>query len=210
MINIIIADDHAIVRKGLKQIIEDVDDLKVVDEVDNGNSLIENIKENRYDCIVMDLNMPGKSGLEALDELMEFDNTLNVLILSVHSEKQLIMSALRSGAKGYISKESFPDELVEAIKRVSNGEKYLSRKIAEKVVLNLADDDHTAPHELLSNREYETLVNIGSGKTVKEIADELNLSAKTVSTYRSRILEKMNMKSNLEIIHYVIKNGLIS
>jgi len=208
MINVIMADDHAIVRRGLRQIVDECDDIKVIDEVDNGLALIDKVKKNKYDVVVCDMNMPGKTGLEVIEELMQYDSEMNILVLSVHSEKQLIMGAIKLGAKGYVSKDTSLDELVDAIRRISNGGRYLSRGIAEKVVLNIAEEEKNLPHEALSVREYETLVKIGMGKTVKEISDELNLSPKTISTYRSRILEKMNMKSNLEMIRYVLKHGL--
>jgi len=203
---IIIADDHAVVRKGLKQILMEMSGIKVVEEVDNGPALIEKITNDSFDFVVLDISMPGQSGLQALKEIKDRKPKLPVLILSIHPEEQYALRALKGGASGYITKDSAPEELVKAIQKIISGHKYITQSITDKLVDDFGDK---LPHEQLSDREYEVFVMIAVGKTVTNIADELSLSVKTVSTYRSRIYDKMGMKSRTELTLYAIQNKLI-
>jgi len=209
MIKILIADDHAVVREGLKQIISENPDMIVIDEANNGQEVLNKVSEQHYDVVLLDITMPGRSGLDVLKQLKSKMPKLPVLILSVHPEEQYAVRTLRAGASGYLTKESATDELIAAIRKISQGKKYISSSLAEKLAVDL-DMDHEKPrHEILSDREYQVMSMIASGKTVKEIADELSLSVQTISTYRSRILEKMKMKNNAEIIYYAVKQGLV-
>jgi two-component system invasion response regulator UvrY len=209
MLKILIADDHAIVRQGLKQIVTETRDMTVAGEADNGQELLNKIKEDDYDVVVLDITMPGRDGLDVLRQLRTERPRLPVLMLSIHPEEQYALRALRAGASGYLTKESAPDELVGAIRKVSSGGKYISASLAEKLAFELEAGHAQALHEALSDREYQVLCLIASGKTVMDIAQELSLSEKTVSTYRSRVLEKMNMKNNAELTYYAIKNQLV-
>jgi len=204
---IIIADDHAVVRKGLKQILIEMSGVKAVEEVDNGATLIERITNENFDFVVLDISMPGQSGLQALKEIKDRKPKLPVLILSIHPEEQYALRALKGGASGYITKDSAPEELVKAIQKILSGHKYITQSITDKLVNNFGDK---LPHELLSDREYEVFTLIAVGKTITNIADELSLSVKTVSTYRARIYEKMYMKSRNELTLYAIQNKLIN
>lgn len=209
MIKIIIADDHAVVRTGLKQIIESDPNLKVMGEASSGFELIEKIQEGNYDVVLLDISMPGKDGLETLKEIKKIKPKLPVLIFTVYPEDQYAVRLLKAGASGYLNKECEPEELIEAIHRVAMGRKYVSENLAELLAQKLEDASSVPLHELLSDREFQVLCLIASGKTIKEIAEELQLSSNTVSTYRIRILEKMKMKNNAELTHYAIKNGLV-
>ncbi|MGE5301199.1 MAG: response regulator [Acidobacteriota bacterium] len=209
MIRILIADDHRIVREGLKQILAETPDMIVVDEASNGQEVLGKVWENDYDVVLLDISMPGRSGLDILKQLKNERPKLAVLVLSMYSEEQYAMRALRAGASGYMTKESAPDELIEAIRKVSTGRKYISPTVAEKLAVSLEANDERPAHENLSDREYQVMCMIASGKTIKTIADELSLSVKTVSTYRTRILEKMRMKNNAELTHYSIQNRLV-
>jgi two-component system invasion response regulator UvrY len=209
MLKILIADDHAIVRQGLKQILADIPDQAIIDEAANGIEVLSKVRKNTYDVLILDISMPGLSGLDVLKQLKIERPDLNVLMLSMHPEEQYAIRALKAGAAGYLTKESAPEELVAAIKKVSMGRKYVTASLAEKLAFDLGERSERPPHEYLSDREFQVLRLIASGKTVKEIAEDMFLSIKTISTYRSRILEKMNMKTNAELTHYAIKNGLI-
>jgi len=209
MIKILVADDHTIVREGLKQIVGDVGDMMVADEAGNGQEALAKIREGQYDVVLLDISMPGRSGLEVLKDIRTERPKLPVLILSMHSEEQYAVRALRAGAAGYLTKASAPDELIGAIRKVSRGRKYVTASLAEKLALELDADTRKPPHEMLSDREYQVMLMLASGKSVTEIADELSLSVKTISTYRSRILEKMNMKKNAELTLYAVQNGLV-
>ena len=203
---IIVADDHAVVRKGLKQILLEISGVKAVEEVDNGPALIERITKENFDFVILDISMPGQSGLLTLKEIKDRKPKLPVLILSIHPEEQYALRSLRDGASGYLTKDSAPEELVKAIQKILSGHKYITQTLADKLVNNFGDK---LPHELLSDREYEVFSMIAVGKTMTDIADELSLSVKTVSTYRSRIYDKMDMKSRTEITLYAIHNELI-
>jgi two-component system, NarL family, invasion response regulator UvrY len=206
---ILIADDHAVVRRGLKQILADEFKKADVGEAGNAREALDRIRKENWDAVVLDITMPGRSGLEALKEIKEIKPRLPVLVLSMHPEDQFAVRVLKSGAAGYMTKESAPDELVGAIKKVLAGGRYVSAALAEKMASYLAIDTLKPPHERLSDREFLVLRMIASGKTVSQIAGELTLSVKTVSTYRTRILEKMAMASNAELTHYAIKSQLV-
>lgn len=209
MIKIFIADDHAIVRKGLKQIISETPDMIVSEEADNGLEALDKISENNYDVILLDISMPGKNGLEILRLVRKKKPKLPVLMLSVHPEEQYAVRSLRAGASGYLTKESAPDELIAAIRKISKGGKFVNASLAEKLISELEIYVERPSHETLSDREYQVMCMSALGKTLKEIAQELSLSIQTVSTYRTRILEKMNMNSIAEVIRYAVKHGLV-
>jgi two-component system invasion response regulator UvrY len=209
MIRMIIADDHPIVRAGMKQIISEASDMVVADEASDGHKLLNKIRKENFDVVILDLTMPHMDGLDVLKQLRIEKPKLPVIILSIHPESQYALRVLKAGASGYVTKTSAPDELINAIRKVCRGGKYISPSIAEKLALQLDTHFKEMPHEALSDREYQVLCMLASGKTVTEIADELSLSAKTVSTYRSRILEKMDMKNNAELIHYAVQNKLV-
>ena len=209
MTKIIIADDHPIVRAGMKQIISEASDLMVADEADDGRKLLSKIREEHFDVVILDITMPHMDGLDVLKQLKIEKPKLPVIVLSMHPEDQYALRVLKAGASGYVTKSSAPDELINAIRKVRRGGKYISATIAERLAFQLDADFEEMPHEALSDREYQVLCLLASGKTVTEIADELALSVKTVSTYRARILEKMDMKNNAELIHYAIQNKLV-
>jgi len=209
MIRIIIADDHPIVRAGMKQIISEASDMMVADEASDGHTLLSKIKKENFDVVILDITMPHMDGLDVLKQLKIEKPKLPVIILSIHPEDQYALRVLKAGASAYVTKTSAPDELINAIRKVFRGGKYISPSIAEKLAFQLDANFEEMPHEALSDREYQVLCTLASGKTVTEIADELSLSAKTISTYRSRILEKMDMKNNAELIHYAVQNKLV-
>jgi DNA-binding NarL/FixJ family response regulator len=209
MIKILIADDHAIVRSGLKQILAEFPDIVVAGEATNGRETLEKLEKQHWDVLVLDMTMPGRSGLEILKDVKHLRPELPVLILTMHAEEQFATRTLKAGASGYLNKESAPEELVKAIRKVHAGGKYVSATQAERMVGELTGDTNKLPHELLSDREYEILCLIASGKTPTQIAKALSLSVKTVSTYRARILEKMNLTTNAQLTHYAIKGGLV-
>lgn len=210
MIKILIADDHTLVRKGLIQILLDLPDVDIVDEAKDGNEAIKIVGENGYNLVILDISLPGQSGLEVLKQLKLLRPKMPVLMLSMHPEEQYAVRALRAGAAGYLTKESAPDELVVAIRKIANGGKYITSTLAERLAFVIDKSTVENLHESLSDREYQVLCMIASGKTVSEIAVLLSLSVKTISTHRSRILLKMDMHNNAQLIHYAIKNGLVS
>ena len=210
MIRILVADDHAIVRDGLKQIVSDTSDMVVAAEASNGREALNKALEDDYDVVLLDITMPDRSGLDILKEIKSQKPELPVLILSMHPEEQYAVRALKAGAAGYLTKESAPEELIRAMRRVSGGGKYVTSSLAEKLASVLKTGAEKPLHQTLSDREYQLLCMIASGKRVKQIANELLLSAKTISTYRSRVLRKMNMNNNIELTRYAIQNQLVS
>jgi len=210
MIKILIADDHTIFREGLKHILAEYPDLVVADEANNGQEVLDKIWKNNYDMVLLDITMPGMTGLEVLKQLKNDKPKLPVLILSMHPEEQYAIRVLKAGASGYLIKESAPDELITAIRKISQGRKYITSSLAERLATEVEADSEKPLHDILSDREYQVLRMIAAGKTVKHIAKELSLSIKTVSTYRARIMEKMKMKTNAEVMHYVIKHQLLN
>jgi two-component system invasion response regulator UvrY len=204
---ILIADDHPIFRAGLRETLAKDPGVESIGEADDGHKAVELARKKRWDVVVLDIMMPGRDGLEVLQELRRERPKLPVLILSAHPEDQLALRLLKAGAAGYLTKEKAPEVLLAAIRKVVSGGKYISESLAEKVVF--ACESEKAPHETLSNREYQIIRMIASGKTMQEIGKELFLSVRTVSTYRARILEKMNMNTNAEIIRYAVDHNLI-
>lgn len=209
MIKILIADDHAIVRKGLKQILADAPDIASIDEAGSGHEALKKVRENNYNVVLLDISMPDMSGVDVLKQLKTERPKLPVLILTMHPEDQYAVRILKAGASGYLTKESAPDELISAIQKVSQGGRYISPSLAEKLACDLDSTAIQPLHERLSDREYQIMTMLASGKSTKEIAHELSLGMPTVSTYRFRILLKMKLKNNAELISYAIKNNLL-
>jgi two-component system invasion response regulator UvrY len=209
VLRILIADDHPIFRRGLRQIIEETPGLGTVDEAADGAEALGKAKTGGYDLVLLDVAMPLKDGIEVLTQLKRIDPGLPVLVLSMHPEEQYAVRAVRAGASGYLTKESAPDELVTAIKKVSQGGKYVSASLAERLVCLVQSEGALLPHETLSHREYQVMRLLASGKTVSETARELVLSVKTVSTYRARVLTKLRLKNNAELTRWAIQNRLV-
>jgi len=209
MIRVLIADDHAVVRQGLKQILGDTPEMLVAGEATNGQEVLDKVRAESWDVVVLDISMPDRSGLDILKELQSERPKLPVLVLSMYSEDQFAVRVLKAGASGYLTKDSAPDELVKAIRKVVSGGTYVSAFLAEKLAFEIGTDSSKMPHETLSDREFQVLRLIAAGKSVTDIAAELYLSVKTVSTYRARLLQKMNLTTNAELIHYAIQNRLI-
>jgi DNA-binding NarL/FixJ family response regulator len=209
MIRILIADDHPLIREGFKKIIGHEVDMKVVAECQNAAKVSDFLRDGECDVIVLDINMPDKSGLDLLKELPLRETGVKVLVLSINPEERFALRALQSGASGYITKDAAGEELVEAIRKVHYGGKYVTRTLAEQLASYVQHDTAKPLHESLSDREFQVLQLIGSGKTLAEIMKKLSLSASTVKTYRQRILQKLNLQSTAEIIHYALKNNLV-
>jgi two-component system, NarL family, invasion response regulator UvrY len=207
-IRIMIADDHAIVREGLKRIIEEDASLALVAEAGSGHEAVRLARETKPDVILLDISMPERSGLDALADIRQAHSGARVLMLSMHPEEQYAIRCLRQGADGYMTKESAPDLLLEAIRHLHGGRKYISPNLAEKLAVNLNQTHQQVPHEALSERELQVLTLIGQGQTAGEIAEALCVSVKTVSTYRSRILEKMSLDNNAQLMRYAIEHDL--
>ena len=209
MIKMLVADDHPVVLKGIKDIVSATHDITVADEAGDGLEAVEKVRKNHYDVVLLDISMPGVDGLEALGEMQKMKPELPVLILSIYPEEQFAVRAIKTGASGYLTKQSAPDELVTAIRRVYRGGRYIGAVLAEKMATDLAKGDERPPHEKLSDREYEVMRMILKGKSTKEMAEALFLSPKTISTYRRRIFQKMNIKSNVELARYAFEHKLI-
>ncbi len=209
MIKVLIADDHPIVRQGLRQILAGTPDMEVAGEAVNGQEALDQVRVGGWDMLVLDMTMPGRSGFDILKELKHEQPHLPVLVLSMHAEEQFAVRVLKAGASGYLTKENAPEELVKAIRKVVSGGKYVSPGLAENLAISLDTGSDRPRHETLSDREFQVMRLMASGKTLAEIADTLSLSAKTVSTYRTRLLEKLNLKTNAELVRYVIDNGLV-
>lgn len=209
MIRILVADDHIVVREGVKQILSNLDDIVVEDEAGSGQETLEKVVQGSFDVILLDISMPGRGGLETLEDILRHKPRLPVLILSMHPEEQYAVRALRSGASGYLTKASAPNELIGAIRKVAQGGKYVTASLAEKLATELDSSAERMSHEMLSNREHQVMLMLASGKSVGEIAEELCLSIKTVSTYRTRIMDKMGMRKNAELTLYAVNNHLL-
>jgi DNA-binding NarL/FixJ family response regulator len=206
----LIADDHTVVRKGLKQILLEAFPSATVEEVVDAEDLLKKVMQEEWDVVISDISMPGRSGLEVLLQIRQNYPKLPVLILSVHPEDQYAIRVLKAGASGYLNKDSAPEELVKAVNRVLLGKKYITSTIAEKLATTLDQDSEKSPHEYLSDREFEVLKLLAAGKSVSDIAEQLSLSVTTVSTYRARIMTKMNLRTNADLTLYAIEHKLIS
>lgn len=209
MIRILVADDHVLIREGFKKILQDETDLRIVQEARTASEVLDVVRREKLDIVLLDINFPDRSGLDVLKDIKQHAPRLPVLILSMHPEERFAIRAIRSGASGYITKESAADELVKAIRKILSGGKYISPALSDQLADALSNPGDQLPHKALSDREYEVLCLLASGKTVGEIAEKLSLSVKTISTYRSRILEKMRMRTNAELIHYTLQHRLI-
>jgi DNA-binding NarL/FixJ family response regulator len=209
MIRVFIADDHGIVRKGMKQILSRTPDIEVTGEASSGQEALEKIWANNFDVVILDISLPGRNGLEILKQIKSHQPKLPVLILSMYPEEQYAVRVFKAGAAGYLTKESDKSELIEAIRRIAEGKKYITPELAERLAGELEPAANKAPHDKLSDREYHLLCLIARGKGTREIAAELSLSIKTVGTHRASLLDKMQMKSNAELTHYAIQHKLV-
>lgn len=209
MIKVLIGDDHSIVRQGLKQILSDGKGRYTCSEAENGQMVLDMINKEPFDVVILDISMPGLSGLDILKEIKKVKPRLPVLVLTMHSEDQFALRSIKAGASGYLTKDSAPEELIKAINKVMDGGKYVNQQLAEILAADIERNVEGPLHGTLSDREYQVMRLIASGRTAKQIADELALSVKTISTYRARLLEKMKMKTNAEITYYAIQNKLV-
>jgi two-component system, NarL family, invasion response regulator UvrY len=209
MIHVLIVDDHAIVRQGLKQIIESDPGMRVAAEASHGAEALRILRDADCDVVLLDLSMPDMNGMDVLKQIRAFNPMLPVLILSIHPEDQYAIRLIRAGAAGYLTKDSAPPEVIDALKRVADGRKYISETVAEIMADDLRAPEDKLPHERLSDREYQIFTLLASARTVTEIGEELSLSVKTVSTYRTRILEKMHLTNNMELMRYAVDKHLI-
>src|SRR4030042_6523624 len=210
MIRLLIADDHAMLRERLKKILADTLDISVTGEASSGQEAIKKVGVSDYDLILLDISLPGMSGLDVLKQIRLLKPSIPILILSMYPEEQYAIRSLRAGASGYLTKESATEELISAIRKVARGRKYITASLAEKIALDWEKDERRSLHEVLSDRESQVVCMIASGKTVKEISKLLSLSIKTVSTHRARILKKMDMKNSAQLTHYAIKHNLVA
>lgn len=210
MKNVLLVDDHSIVRQGLKNLIALEADLAVTGEAASGVEAIKMVRANQYDIVVLDISMPDKNGVDTLHDLKHVAPNLPVLILSGYGEAQYALNLIRNGCKGYLSKDADSDEIIKAIRTIANGKRYISAELAELMSEQLSHPSEKQLHETLSDREFQVFFKLSSGLSATEIGEELNISVKTVSTYRSRILEKMSLKTNADLTYYAIKNGLIT
>lgn len=206
---ILIADDHPVVRRGLRQLLEEHPDLTVAAEAATGDEVLALIRQDEFDIVILDLTMPGRNGLDVLKDIRHERPALPVLVLSMHPEEHFAVRVLRAGAAGYLTKSAAPEELVGAIRKVTGGGKYVSPTLAEQLAVVLEREAEGQPHQRLTDREYQIMQLLASGKRVSEVADVLTLSVKTVSTHRARILEKMGLRNNAELTHYAIRNQLV-
>jgi two-component system invasion response regulator UvrY len=209
LIKVLIADDHAIVRRGLRQILAETADIVVGGEAPTAADVLRLVRDERWDALILDVSLPGASGMDLLADVRRERPAIPVLILTVHSEDQYAVRAIRGGAAGFLTKETAPERLVDAVRKIASGGRYVSPEVAEKLASFVSADDQGKPHDRLSNREFEILKMLASGKTVSQVADELALSVKTVSTHRTRMLKKMGMKTNAELTHYAVRNHLV-
>jgi len=209
MIRVLVADDHTVVRRGVKQILSEAPDIVVVGEASTAHEAIRAVRQERFDVLVLDIAMPEGGGLEVLSQLWGLETRPHVLILSMYPEKQYALRALKSGASGYLTKESASEELVAAVRTIARGGRYVTQALAETMADELGNTPGQAPHDRLSDRECQVMCLVAGGKTVTEVATELSLSAKTVSTYRARILTKLGVSNNAEIVRYAFQHGLV-
>ncbi|MEE9172642.1 MAG: response regulator transcription factor [candidate division NC10 bacterium] len=209
MTKILVVDDHAIVRQGLKQILADTPDLVVAGEASTGQEALEKVRTGQWDVVILNISLPDRSGVTVLEQLKTQYPDLPVLMLSMHAEEQYAVRVMKAGAAGYLPKESAPDQLVSAIHKVARGGKYVSPTLMEKFVSDLGTDPEKPRHEILSAREFQVLCMIAGGKSLTEIAEDLGVSVKTISTHRTRMLKKMGLKTNADLIHYAIRTGLV-
>lgn len=209
MIRVILCDDHAMVRRGIKDTLSDAQDIQVVAESGSYTEVKESLRRHECDVLVLDLNLPGRSGMDVLASLVEANSPVKVLVVSMFAEDQYALRCLRGGAQGFLNKAGDPEELVAAVRAIAQGKKYVTPTVSEMLVAQLAKPAHASPHESLSERELQTLLKIASGKKLSEIAQEMMLSPKTVSVYRSRLLEKLQLKNNSELTVYAIRNALV-
>jgi DNA-binding NarL/FixJ family response regulator len=209
LIRVFLADDHAIVRAGLKELLTGTGDIEVVGEATNGHEVLVAVRQANFDVLVLDMSMPGRSGVELIKLAKAEQPKIRVLVLSMHSEQQYAVRAVRAGASGYLTKESAADELVTAIRRIAKGGAYITPETAERLVLDTSSTSERPPHTQLSNREFEVFRMIVAGKSVTDIATSLNLSVKTISTHKARILEKMGLSSQAELVRYAVKHSLV-
>jgi two-component system invasion response regulator UvrY len=210
MKKILLVDDHGIVRSGLRSLIDLESDMRVAGEAASGSEALQKVRKEQFDIVVLDISMPDKNGVDTLHDLKRIAPDLPVLILSGYAEQQYALNLIRSGCKGYLSKDSDPDEIVKAIRTICNGRLYISAALAELMATELTQPSGKMLHETLSDREFQVFFKLASGKSVTEIGEELFISVKTVSTYRTRIMEKMNLKTNADLTYYAIKNELVS
>ena len=208
MIRIIVADDHAIVREGLKGIVAPLVDMEIVGEAADGAEVLQQIREHECDVLVLDLSMPGRSGMELIKRVHTEKPALRVLVLSMHQELQYAVRAIKSGASGYLTKESATEQLEQAIRKIASGGAFLTAEVAEQLALGAMPNSDNLPHESLSNREFEVMCLLISGQSVTDIAEQLNLSAKTVSTHKANLMQKMSMQNHSELVRYAVKHGL--
>lgn len=208
-IRVMVVDDHSIFRQGLKQILADTKDIATVAEAESGSTAVRLARDHECDVLLLDISLPDRSGIEVLKQVKKELPKVAVIMLSMHREELYAVRSLKAGASGYLNKQSAPAELVTAIRQVAGGKKYISPALAQELASHVSEDKQAMPHEVLSDREYQTLTMIASGKTVSDIADELALSVKTISMYRSRLLTKMKLRHNAELTHYAIKNHLV-
>lgn len=209
MKNILLVDDHSIVRQGLRNLIELEQGLQVTGEASTGVEAINLVRANKYDIVILDISMPDKNGVDTLQDLRRISPDLPVLILSGYAEKQYALNLIRNGCQGYLSKDADADEIIRAIRTITSGKHYISSGLAELMTTELRQPSEKLLHELLSKREFQVFLKLAGGRSPTDIADELHISIKTVSTYRTRILEKMNLKTNADLIYYAIKNHLV-
>jgi DNA-binding NarL/FixJ family response regulator len=206
---VLLADDHAMFREGLKQVLSRTSDLVVADEAGNAQQILEKVQKSDFDVIILDISMPGRDGMDVLKQLKQMKPQLHVLVLSMYPEDQYAFRAIKAGASGYLTKNRASQELIEAIRRIASGRRYISADVAEQLAIDIEKDSNRPIHQRLSDREYQVMCLIASGKAVKEIAEELSLSTSSISTLRTRILRKFGMKTSAEITHYAIKHDLV-
>ncbi|HEX7811070.1 MAG TPA: response regulator transcription factor [Burkholderiales bacterium] len=209
MIHLLIVDDHAIVRHGLRQVVSEAADIEVTAEAGSSQEAVRLLREQDFDMVLLDISLPDKNGIETLKMIKRDKPNLPVIMLTMHAEDEFGVRALKAGAAGYVTKQSAHDQLLNAVRQVAAGRRYISQDLAEELVRSIGESSEKLPHELLSDREFDTMRMLASGKSLSEIAQMFSISPKTVSVYRTRLLEKMKLKNNAEIAHYAMKNGLI-